>query len=222
MAWLFKFINSSIGKKILMALTGFLLCGFLITHLLGNLLLFSGEDAFNDYVQKLKSLGILLKIAEVGLASLFLAHIANGIKLTLENRDSKNIANEINDASANSTVASRTMPYTGGIVLIFLILHLYHFWFRFNVVETGMSYYEIVLSAEYGFGNSILSAFYILCMGLLAFHLRHGFQSAFRSLGLNNEKYMPIIQLVGVFFWFIIPVGFASIPFYFGFIAGGQ
>lgn len=222
MTWLFRFINSSIGKKILMALTGFLLCGFLVTHLLGNLLLFAGEEAFNEYVHKLKSLGILLKIAEIGLASLFLAHIANGIKLSLENRESKEITNEINDASANSTVASRTMPYTGGIILIFLILHLYHFWFRFNVVETGMTYFQIVISSEYGFGNPFLAGFYIICMGLLAFHLHHGFQSAFRSLGLNNQKYIPIIQMVGVFFWLIIPVGFASIPLYFGFIAGGH
>lgn len=222
MAWFFKFMNSSIGKKILMATTGLLLCGFLITHLLGNLLLFSGEEAFNNYVYQLKKLGILLKIAEIGLAGLFLAHIVNGIKLSLENQDSKNINNEINDAAANSTVASRTMPYTGGIILIFLILHLYHFWFRFNMVETGMTYYQIVLSSEYGFGNPILAGFYILCMGLLAFHLRHGFQSAFRSFGCNNEKYIPIINMVSVFFWFIIPVGFASIPFYFGFIAGGH
>ena len=153
MTWFFKFMNSSIGKKILMALTGFLLCGFLITHLLGNLLLFVGEEAFNDYVYNLKSLGFLLKVAELGLAGLFLAHIVNGIKLSLENKDSKFIENDINDAAANSTVASRTMPYTGGIILIFLILHLYHFWFRFNVVETGMTYYQIVLSSEYGFGN---------------------------------------------------------------------
>lgn len=222
MTWFFKFMNSSIGKKILMALTGFLLCGFLITHLLGNLLLFVGEEAFNDYVYNLKSLGVLLKVAELGLAGLFLAHIVNGIKLSLENKDSKFIENDINDAAANSTVASRTMPYTGGIILIFLILHLYHFWFRFNVVETGMTYYQIVLSSEYGFGNPILSGFYIICMGLLAFHLRHGFQSAFRSLGFNNQKYIPFIEMVGVFFWFIIPVGFASIPFYFGFIAGGN
>ena len=73
MAWFFKFINSSIGKKILMALTGVLLCGFLITHLLGNLLLFVSEEAFNDYVNNLKSLGVLLKVAELGLATLFLA-----------------------------------------------------------------------------------------------------------------------------------------------------
>ena len=102
MTWFFKFMNSSIGKKILMALTGFLLCGFLITHLLGNLLLFVGEEAFNDYVYNLKSLGILLKVAELGLAGLFLAHIVNGIKLSLENKDSKFIENDINDAAANS------------------------------------------------------------------------------------------------------------------------
>ena len=222
MNWIFKFINSSIGKKILMALTGILLCGFLITHLIGNLILFLGEEAFNNYVKQLKGFGILLKIAEIGLITIFSVHIVNGIKLSIENKTSKDIDNEINDASANSTVFSRTMPYTGGIIFIFLILHLYHFWFRFNVVETGMSYYQIVLSSEYGFGNPFLSIFYIICMGLLAFHLRHGFESAFRSLGFNNQKYNPIIAMVGLLFWLIIPLGFASIPFYFGFISGGQ
>ena len=71
MNWIFKFINSSIGKKILMALTGILLCGFLITHLIGNLILFLGEEAFNNYVKQLKGFGILLKIAEIGLITIF-------------------------------------------------------------------------------------------------------------------------------------------------------
>ena len=222
MSWFFNFINSSIGKKIMMATTGLLLCGFLISHLAGNLLLFVGEEAFNNYVFGLKEFGILIRIAEVGLAGLFLAHIANGIRLTLENRQAKGEGNELNDTAANTTLFSRTMPYTGGLVLIFFIIHLFNFWFRFNVQETGMSYYQIVLSSEYGFGSQTLSSFYIICMVMLALHLRHGFQSAFQTMGLKNNKYAVLIEGVGVFFWLIIPLGFASMPFYFGFIAGGN
>jgi len=222
MSWFFNFINSSIGKKILMAMTGALLCGFLIAHLAGNLLLFAGEESFNNYVHSLKNYGILIRIAEVGLAVLFLSHIANGIRLTLENRLAKGNENELNDAAANTTVFSRTMPYTGGIVMIFFFIHLFNFWFRFNVQETGLSYYQIVLSNEYGFGSPVLSAFYIICMGLLAFHLKHGFQSALQTMGFKNEKYAALIDGISVFFWLFIPLGLASLPLYFGFIAGGN
>ena len=202
---MFNFYNSSVGKKFVIAASGILLAFFLVFHLLGNLTLFGGEEVFNGYVKSLKNLKFLVRIAEFGLTIILLTHIVNAAIISYRN----------NKANTNSTFFSRNMGLSGTIVLTFLILHLQTFWFRFQN-DGNLSYYEIVTGNEVGFARPEISIFYIIGIVLLAFHLKHGFQSAIKSLGLPIKN--NVISGVGILFWLIIPAGFISIPLYFGFI----
>ena len=210
-----KFLNSSVGKKLVIATTGILLSFFLVFHLIGNFTLFAGEDVFNGYVQSLKNIQFLVRIAEVGLTVILLSHIINAAIITYRNNKANPKNYIINKSDSNSTFFSRNMGLSGTIVLTFLILHLQTFWFRFQNSK-NLSYYEIVTGNEVGFARPEISIFYIIGIMLLGFHLKHGFQSAIKSIGLPIKN--NIINGIGIIFWLIIPVGFISIPIYFGFI----
>ncbi len=133
MGWFFKFIESSIGKKITMAVTGSFLLIFLIVHLIGNITLFFGPGAFNGYVKALDVVKPLIRVVEVVLLSAFLLHIFNGARLWFENKKARGLNYKVNSSSENSDVFSRTMFLTGSIIFIFLVLHLGTFFWRFNV-----------------------------------------------------------------------------------------
>ena len=212
---MFNFYNSSIGKKLVIAASGILLAFFLVFHLLGNLTLFGGEEVFNGYVKSLKNLKFIVRIAELGLTIILLTHIVNAAIISYRNNKANPHSYLVNKSDTNSTFFSRNMGLSGTIVLTFLILHLQTFWFRFQN-DGNLSYYEIVTGNEVGFARPEISIFYIIGIVLLAFHLKHGFQSAIKSLGLPIKN--NIISGVGILFWLIIPAGFISIPLYFGFI----
>ncbi|MCF8242937.1 MAG: succinate dehydrogenase cytochrome b subunit [Melioribacteraceae bacterium] len=222
MSWLVQSLNSSIGKKFVMAVTGICLILFLIIHLAGNLTLFIGPKTFDGYVHTLEVVKPLIRVIEVILGLIFIFHIFNGTKLWLENRKAKSTKYKVNAASENSSIFSRFMFQTGSIVFIFLIIHLVTFWAAFNFTghpETkAFEFYQIVV---YWFQNEIYAGFYIFAMILLGFHLNHGFQSAFQTFGWNNSKYFPLIQKLGTLYAIIMAVGFASIPIYF-LITGGN
>src|SRR3989339_471797 len=135
MGWFFKFINSSIGKKITMAVTGGFLLMFLVIHLVGNITLFFGQNAFNGYVLTLDVVKPLIRVIEVVLLAAFLLHIFNGFRLWIENKRARGVTYKINGSSENSTLFSRTMFVTGSIIFIFLVLHLATFFWRFNVYD---------------------------------------------------------------------------------------
>ncbi len=220
MNWLFRSLNSSIGKKILMALTGTFLILFLIGHLLGNLQLFApnAEEALNNYAHFLKQFGAILEVIEIVLGLIFLFHIVNSIVLTISNKKARPQKYAVNASSKNSTFSSRTMIWTGSIVGIFLIVHLRNFWYEFAYAETASNLFELVVKT---FQDPIYSGFYIFAMILLGFHLNHGFQSAFQTFGLNHKKYTPVINFLGAAFSFLIAAGFASMPIYYLFFYGG-
>lgn len=222
MGWMFDFLNSSIGKKTQMAITGILLCLFLIIHLIGNLFLFGGAEAFNTYVETLSTVRPAVRVIEFVLVMIFLGHVINGIRLIIANRQAKPIKYAVNKSEENSTLVSRTMGITGSIIFIFLVVHLSTFWYTFQLEHEGGKFYGIVLSDSIGFGNTIVAICYAVAMFLLGLHLRHGFQSAFQTFGWNHVKIKPLIHAIAVIFWLIIPLGFMIIPVYFGLLGGGN
>ncbi len=203
--------RSSIGKKFIAGLTGLFLCIYLIVHLAGNLLLFKsdGGEAFNKYAELLPSL-LIINIIEWVLFAIFLLHIITGTYLWVLNRRARPVKYLVTEPAASSSLFSRTMFLSGSIVFIFLVVHMKSFWYpsRFSAGE-HVSMYALVTDA---FSSPFYSFFYVVAMVLLAFHLRHGFQSAFQTFGLRNIKYAPLINWVGFLFWFVIPATFAAMP----------
>lgn len=224
MGWFNTFVNSSLGKKFIMAITGSFLIIFLVIHLIGNLTLYFGPDAFNGYVKTLDIVKPLIRVIEIVLLAAFVFHIFNGVRLWLENKQARPVRYRINGSSENSTLFSRTMFLTGSIIFIFLVLHLGTFFWRFNVHDPDQladvhKYYDIVVGFFQIWWYVIL---YIIAMILLGFHLNHGFQSAFQTFGWNHKKYTPLIKKIGTAYAIIMAAGFASIPIYFFFFYGGN
>ena len=224
MGWFGQFINSSIGKKFTMAITGSFLVIFLVVHLIGNLTLYFGADAFNGYVLTLDVIKPLIRVIELVLLTAFILHIFNGVRLWLENKRARSVNYKVSGSSENSTLFSRTMFVTGSIVFIFLVLHLGTFFWRFNVHDpAGLADRELYFNIVTGFFQMWWYAIlYIIAVILLGFHLNHGFQSAFQTFGWNHKKYTPLIKKLGTLYAIIMAVGFASMPIYFFFFYGGN
>jgi succinate dehydrogenase / fumarate reductase cytochrome b subunit len=223
MGWFLKFLNSSIGKKFMMAVTGSFLLIFLIIHLIGNITLFFGPGAFNGYVSALDVVKPLIRVIEVVLLAAFVLHIFNGLRLWLENKRARGITYKVNGAKENSTIFSRTMAISGSIILIFLVSHLATFFWRFNVYDpmglaTYHQYYDVVV---YFFNIWWYSILYVVAMIFLGYHLNHGFQSAFQTFGWNHNRYFPTIKKIGMIYAIIMALGFASMPIYF-LLGGGN
>ena len=221
MGWFVKFIDSSVGKKIIMALTGLFLYLYLIVHLVANLFLLKSDGgvAFNAYAEFMSSSNnIPVRIIEIGLFLIFAYHILDGIRLWFQNYNARSVKYKVVRASENSTFFSRFMIYSGGVVFIFLALHLADFFIPHRFGSPPETMYQSVLMK---FNYPVYCWFYIICMILLAFHLVHGFQSAFQSLGVRHSKYTSFIKAFGVSFSILLCIGFAIIPLYFLFTSVG-
>ena len=216
---IFEFLESSIGKKIMVASAGLLLCGFLVTHLLGNLLMFVGGEAFNHYAETLEH-NPLLPVAEFGLIALFLVHIALSARATLANRAARPVAYESYKGKGARTSGSRSMAITGTLILVFIIIHVATFKFDVGGLKGQIPGQEESLFAHVlgWFANPWYAAFYVLAVGGVGLHLSHGVQSAIQTFGFNHPRYTPLIRKAGVAFAGAIFVGFASLPVYFGFL----
>ncbi len=217
MGWFWQFTNSSVGKKLVMAVTGFLLIIYLIIHLAGNFTLYFGESAFNSYAGVLEVVKPLIRIIEVVLALVFIFHIINGIRVWWGNKISKPVDYKINSKSKNSSIFSRTMIQSGSIIFIFLVVHLKTIWYPYNLGSEAENLYGIVTGL---FMIPLYSWFYVFAMVLLGFHLNHGFQSAFQTMGWNHKKYFSLIQTIGTIYAILIAAGFASLPIYFLYFHG--
>jgi len=199
-----------------MAKTGLLLCGFLIVHLAGNMLLFVGPEAFNSYAEKLTSNKFLLYPAEVILFSIFAVHIGLALKLTIENRMARGgVRYAVNAQAGEMNFATKTMPFTGASILIFILIHLVNFKFADHSGPFGL--YGVV---EAHFQNIGWVVYYIFSMVLLAMHVSHGVQSALQTYGLNHPNFNCCIKKISFGFATLIFVGFSSFPIYFFFIKG--
>jgi len=209
-------VATSLGKKYLMALSGLFLISFLPVHLAGNLLLFKsdGGAAFDAYSQFM-STSPIIRVLEVTLVIGFLVHIIDAALLSLKNKSARPIGYSGGSGKAKSFF-SKYMGVTGSIILIYLIIHIDSFTLKHRIYEpTNNAFYHTVKVAfETGWGG-FYAWFYVLAMVLLAFHLNHGFASAFQSLGLNHRKYTPMIEKLGLLYSLAIPAGFAAIPVYF-------
>ncbi len=220
MSWVAKTLSSSLGKKLLMAGTGLFLCTFLIVHLIGNLQLLKEDNgqSFNIYASFMTH-NPLIKVISYGLYFFIILHSAVAIWLTILNKKARPADYAVSNTS--STWASRSMMLLGTMLLIFIGLHMVHFWARYHF-DNGLSLvsygtepmknlYEIV-DAMYDRGNEGWIGFYVISQLVLGFHLSHGFASAFQTFGLNHRKYTPIIKGAGLTFSIVIALGFAIIP----------
>lgn len=218
MKWIIDLFASSLGRKLLMALTGIFLILFLAVHLTGNLQLLKADDgrAFNVYAEFMSTNPIVQTISK-GNFFFILLHITVSLILTIRNRKARGEKGyAINGKS--SIWASRNMGILGTLVLTFLVIHLRHFWGEMHygdmpmVMYDGESYRNIYEVVAYWFSKGWYVALYVFCMIALAFHLWHGFASSFQTLGLHHQKYNPIINFVGKAFAIIVPALFAWIP----------
>lgn len=212
------FFNSSVARKFWMAVTGIFLVTFLVVHLTLNLFLFGGEELFNAGSHFMAT-NPFIQVMQYVLAAGFIVHIVMGIKLTLQNKAARPIKYANENASANSSWASRNMIYTGGLVLVFLLLHMRHFFF---VVKFGVEP-SVLYSGEesdYFLVTSLFSVWYYVAIYVLAFiglgiHLNHGFQSAFQTVGWKNSQWKGVLQILATLYSVFIALGFSSIAIYF-------
>ena len=206
MNWFPAALGSSVGKKLMMALTGLAFIGFLAAHMAGNLTIYGGRAAFNGYAEKLQSLGPLLNIFRAGMITFALVHILTGLYLFLQNWKARSVSYAVYASAGGRTLSSRTMPYTGVLILAFVIFHLFHFTF---VDKTATTIFDIVSAAFSRPGYVLL---YAALMVIVALHVRHGFWSAFQSLGANHPKYMPAIRALSVAAGVVVALGFGLLP----------
>lgn len=221
MNWLVKFLTSSIGKKIIMSLTGLFLCSFLLIHLIGNLQLLKDDGglAFNVYAKFMTS-NPLIKTTSYLLYGSILLHTIQGLMLWRINKKAK--GNTPGGVNKSSTFASRNMALLGTIVLVFIVIHMRQFWFEYKFGEVGLDtngYKNLYASVAFAFEQWPYVLLYVLSMIAIAYHLSHGFQSGFQTLGLSHPKYTPAIKKLGLGFAILIPLGFAIIPIYMFFTA---
>ena len=206
MSWLFKTLSTSVGKKLIMATTGLCFCCFLVVHLFGNLTIYGGKGMFISYVNHLHAFGPLIHVAEVGLLVCALLHVTTGFTLAYQNYMSRPIKYQVDKRGGGRTFGSSTMPYTGAILVLFIISHLIGFHFADHSTRTV---YDIVNQA---FRDHIIVSYYVFAMLVAAVHVSHGLWSAFQTLGLNHEKYMPMIEKLGLLFSVAVGAGFGFIP----------
>lgn len=259
MSWLTNTFSTSIGKKILMSLTGLFLCSFLLVHLSGNLQLFYKDHglAFNEYAVFMTT-NPFIKTISYGLYATILFHAVLGLALVFENKKSRPVQYDTYKGNANSHWTSRSMGLLGMIVLLFITFHMKDFWWeykftteipmveyrkdlatgaidkqpfngtingkmeQYTIEENNMPKTEVTIvkdlyeEVEEAFKSPLVSILYIISMLAIAFHLFHGFKSAFQTLGINHKVWNPVIKTVGIgLFAIIIPALFAALPAYF-------
>ena len=208
MNWLTNTFGSSVGKKLMMAATGLFFCVFLVLHLAGNMTIYMGKDAFNSYAEHLHALGPLLVLAEWGLLIFAVIHISTGLFLFYQNFKARPTRYAVNKRAGGRTLGSATMPYTGVILLLFVIYHLFNFHF---VDKTHTTIFQIVSNA---FAQPSYVLIYTGAMIIAAVHVSHGFWSAFQTLGANHPKYTPFLRGLSLVFSLIVGIGFGFIPVY--------
>lgn len=224
MSWVSKLFTSSLGRKLVMSLTGIFLILFLLEHFIGNVMLVTSFDeggaAFNKYAHFMKDT-MVIRVAEVGLFAGFLFHIVEGIILIVKNKKARPTGYAVSSKSKTTSASSKYMGALGIIILVFFIIHLNNF-FRYkylptehtpeHIVVDGVDMEDMAALAYHDFSNIGLVIFYVIAMAVIGFHLWHGFQSAFQTLGLNHKKYSPLIQGLGKLYSVLIPLGMALIP----------
>ncbi len=227
MKWLINFFTSSIGRKLIMSLTGLFLILFLVIHLLGNLQLLvdDGGVTFNAYAYMMTH-NPLIKVVAYGNYFFILLHAFMGFLLWSKNRAAKGSKYAVR-SDAKVSWASKNMALLGTLILAFIFIHMGDFWFKMKFTDQlamvsieGMDVQvkDLYTQVATTFSNPLLVVAYLIGLATLSFHLWHGFQSAFQTLGLNHPKYTPIIGGLGKAYAILVPLGFAIIPLYYFFV----
>ncbi|HEX8872847.1 MAG TPA: succinate dehydrogenase cytochrome b subunit [Candidatus Acidoferrum sp.] len=206
-----RFWQTTVGKKAIMAVTGFILFGFVVGHLLGNLQIFLPPEKINHYAATLRSLPALLWGARITLLLSVALHIWSSFQLWRLQRAARPVP-YVKKANVHSTYASRTMLWSGPIILAFVIYHLLHF--TFGVAHPGGPFdpHNVYNNVVFGFRVWPVSLFYIIAMVMLCYHLYHGLWSMFQSLGFSHPVYTPWLRRFAKLVATLIAVGNISIP----------
>ena len=216
-----RYLTSSVGRKYLMAITGLVWSGFVLTHMLANLLIIFSAEAYNKYAHALTS-NPLIYLAEAALVLTLLLHAADGMSLWWRNQRTKPSQYAVTPKRVKgASLASKSMIYTGSIMLVFLVLHLITFKFgtNYTVSYDGVEMRDLHRLVLEVFRIPAYVAWYFVCMVLVGVHLFHGFASSFQTLGINHPRYNPLIKGVGYFYGFGIAAGFIAQPLYVYFLA---
>ena len=217
-SWWYRACTSSVGQKVLMGLTGLGLCGFLVGHLAGNVLLFSGPEAYNHYAHRLHEWE-LLPVIEALLFAAFGVHIVLAFCTAARNRAARGVGYAVKQSKINGVLAvspHNFMMVTGLVILAFLVLHITDM--KLADMQLRLTKPENESSAEMALRvlrNPLSAIGYIIGALFVGVHVSHGLQSAFRSLGFDHPKYSPGIRKLSVIFGVAMALGFASLPVYF-------
>lgn len=211
------FLKTSIGKKVIMGLTGLFLIAFLVVHCFINALIFFNDGGLTFNIgAAFMAHNWLIRAGEIVLFFGLIVHIVQALILTLENKKARSVGYAKIDGKANSSWYSRSMGLLGTLLLIFLIIHLVHFWVKSRFTglpgEDANGNENLYAVMQETFKISWVIVLYTLSMISLAYHLLHGFQSSFQTLGLNHKLYTPIIKKTGIAFSILIPFIFALMP----------
>ena len=215
-----KLVWNSVGKKFIMALTGLAMVFFLIEHVSGNLLLFnqSNPDPYNKYSDFLLGFGEILIVAELILVAFLLLHVFSGLSVARSKklaRPEKYAVQGNAGGPSRKNFASKTMIYTGLLTLVFIVIHLQTFKYGPNyttMTADGAEVRDLHRLVWETFRNPIYVAWYVGALAFLFFHLRHGFWSAFQSLGVSHPRYSRLIYGLGIFLAVAVTAGFIGIP----------
>jgi succinate dehydrogenase / fumarate reductase cytochrome b subunit len=223
-----EFFTSSVGKKLVMALTGLFLITFLVVHVGLNACIWANDngETFNKAAHFMGATAVP-RILEVGLFAFFFVHIIQGYVLTVQNQRRRSAGYAVNYGNRGSKWYSRSMGLLGTLILLFLVIHISHFWtpsrlgglgsiHELDTVEyNGKEYHNLyaeMVKVFTGSGALIWVIVYVLGCGSLAYHLAHGFQSAFRTMGVHNNRYIVLLKGIGYTFAIIVPLAFALMP----------
>lgn len=222
MSWVTQSLSSSIGRKVVMSLTGLFLCSFLVVHVAGNLQLFKDDNgrAFNEYSFFMTHNPVIMAVSYLLYTSI-VVHAIMALILTRYNQASRPVKYAYARPEANSPWSSRNMGILGTVLLIFIVIHMRTFWYTMHFGPVPVAEYDgkefkdlykVVIEA---FSHLWYVTFYVLAMAALGYHLVHGFKSGWQSLGIRHRKYTPIFEFLGMYvFAILIPALFAAMPIY--------
>jgi succinate dehydrogenase / fumarate reductase cytochrome b subunit len=209
-----RVFSSSVGTKLLMGLTGVALFLYMVLHLAGNALIFAGHDLFNDYSHVLISNPLILPI-EVGLLAIFLVHIYKAVTMWMSNQTARPVGymkKELAGHTSRKSLSSSTMIWSGLFILVFVVIHVKQFKFGTWYQMSDSTVRDLYRTEVEVFQNPLWVAVYVAATLLVGLHLRHGFASAFQSLGLDHPLYTRRLTALGIFFAVLIGIGLAVIP----------
>jgi succinate dehydrogenase / fumarate reductase cytochrome b subunit len=212
MCWLKRTLDSSVGGKFLVGLTGLGLVGFLLGHISGNLLIYAGPDAINSYAEGLRKFPALLWGMRIGLIVIFIVHMWLALRLNLRNKAARPDGYAVK-RYRKASFSSRTMVQSGLLLLLYICFHLLHFTFRATSPEIGaFGHFDVYQMMIWSFHQPLNVITYVAAMIVLGFHLSHGISSMFQSLGINHPKYNTLLRRLGPGLGCLLAALYISIP----------